>query len=248
MKYKKELNIISKKQFSDVWGLVANHTIGGVIGFSLVLIMLQCGLFCYLGLNQGEELTPFYQWIDHSLVKYSFIAAVIAVCNLSSMVCANKNAKYTMNRLGIPRKSLFAVWTVHSLCMILAIWGVQVAIFLVGSQYYQYVTPEDMVAIQTFYLSTFRSDFFHMVLPLEEGILWIRNILLWLCLASGTAYYVMKQFQGVQSIVYGVTIFLAFTHFLFGSGTANYYLIPFMCFVLAFLVYGGITDEGKIDE
>ncbi len=237
-----------KQDFSNVWELIGNHTINGILGFSLVLILLQGGLFFYLGMNQGEMPVPFYTWIDHKLVRYSFIAAVMAVCNLSASVCANKKVGYTMNRLGISRKTLFAVWTFHSVCMILIIWGVQVAIFFVASKYYQYLTPENMVAIQTFYLSTFRSEFFHIVLPLEEGLLWIRNILLWLCMASGSAYYAMKRFQGVQSMVYGVTTFLAFVHFLSGSGMANYYMIPFMCFILAFMVYGGIIDEGKYNE
>lgn len=111
---------------------------------------------------------------------------------------------YTTGRLGVSEKRL---WVLHaaaaSLCLLL-VWCAQTAILLGLARFVYARADASLVTSQSLYLSVMHDGLLHNLLPLDEGIRYVRNAV-W-CMTGGicAALYAAMQRRGQKSIaVYG---------------------------------------------
>lgn len=235
----------AKQNYGSILGLATSHTMKPVLWCSLLLMIVQGCTFAYLGMKQGEVLIAFYQWIEHPLIRYSFIVVMLVVLEASYRVGTdNANPGYTMQRLGVKEKTVFRMWMLNAICSIGIIWGVQLLIIFLSGKYYEMVTPEHLTSVQTMFLSSYRSDFFHTIMPVEDWSMWIRNIALVFAMSSGIAKVTVKRFRGVKSsIMLGFEVFLIVLYFNIGSGSWDVMVTACLLICSMFMIYGGAIYE-----
>ncbi len=234
----------TRSNMMSILGLATSHTIINVLICAGILLVIQGCVFLYYGWNQDANPTLFYQWMDCIVVKYSFIAALLTVVLLAAFAgVGNAKTEYTMGRLGVSYKKLFLIWMLNTACVVLIIWGVQVGIVFLGSLVYRTMTPEGMVSIQNVFLTVYRSEFTHLILPLGDATLWLRSFGLWIYLAAGAGYYAVQRFRGERSMVNIISIFFVLAYFNIASNHLNLYVGSFLLLCAIFLIHGGMYDE-----
>ena len=86
-------------------------------------------------------------------------------------------------------------WVCSSLCYLL-LWAAETAILLLLCRlYFLWADPAQLNG-QTIFLAFYRSDFLHAVLPLDDRVLWMRNIALTLGLGASAAMFSYRQRRG----------------------------------------------------
>ncbi len=234
----------TRSSTTSILGLATSHTMINVLICAGVLLVIQGCVFLYFGWNQGDNPTLFYQWMDCIVVKYSFIAALlIAVLSAAFAGVGNAKTEYTMGRLGVSYKKIFLIWMLNTACVVLIIWGTQVATVFLGSLFYRMMTPEGIVSIQHVFLTVYRSEFTHLILPYGDATLWLRSVGLWIYLAAGAGYYAVQRFRGERSMVNIISIFFVLAYFNIESNQFNLYVGPFLLLCAIFLIHGGMYDE-----
>lgn len=230
------------KEIKSIYGLLSNHTIAYILVIIMVLGLIQGGLFFTLGINQAQVLAPFHVWIDHFIVKYSFLLAIMIITILTRSIVVQGNASLTIKRLGISNRRLFLVWTLYTFIVMTILWASQVLIILLASKYYIYVTPENMTMMQTTYLSNFRSNFFHLLLPLHDIGKCICYCFILLCLSCGCGSYAVSKINGNNYRLADLS-FCLFLYFSIDYGAQSLFLLFFLLFLLAVYIHGGIYHE-----
>lgn len=247
MKKNLKKNILQSKKVNSgsILGLMTSHTMMPVIYCSLLLMLVQGCTFAYLGINQESNLLPLYQWLDHPMIRYSFIIVMLVVLAACYRVGEGSgNPGYTIHRLGVKEKQIFSSWMLNVGCSIIIIWGIQVLTIFLGSKYYEMVTPENLTSVQTMFLSSYRSAFLHTIMPVQDWSVWLRNIAFVLCLSSGISWYTLKRLRGEKNpVMLGITVFLMLLYFNIGSGTWDIYVTAFLLVSAMFMIYGGAIYE-----
>lgn len=111
--------------------------------------------------------------------KMSFLG-IMAVLGVTAG-SAKSRIGYTIRRLRIGENELTGIWALIFSGYFLISWGVQLALVLGMLARYAQVTGWGAMELFT---SSFRSDYFHMLLPLAEPLGYVRNV--FLCLGWGT--------------------------------------------------------------
>lgn len=185
---------IKGNNFWSVFGLVSSHTIRPVLILGFLMVILQFGIFLNLGMNQGETVTALNVWTQNGILRLSFwVIFILTLMNGSAAGCGSGKPEYTLRRLGVSRSILFPIWMLNLFLLFVILWGLQLLSLFAGSYLYMAVTPEAFTSAQTIYLSSFRSEFFHMVMPMGDWAIWIRNIVGILILSAVGAYWSMNR-------------------------------------------------------
>ncbi|MFI3208894.1 MAG: hypothetical protein R3Y40_07135 [Eubacteriales bacterium] len=244
MKMKEGFESKPQGGFRSMLGLVTNHTLKHTLRWGGMLILIQAIIFLYLGMEQEISSLPLHLWVDDMFVKYSFIGVLIITSGIcANGVYANENARYTVQRLGVSRRKIFAAWMANGICTVLIIWGIQLACLMLCSGYYIWIADGAGITSQTILLSSYRSEFFHMILPIQDISLWIRNLSFILFLGASVAYHGMKKLQGINSMAFVGCIFMILLNFNLESGMADYYSAPLLFICTLGLMKGGVSHE-----
>lgn len=91
---------------------------------------------------------------------------------------------YTLRRLGIREMDVTMVWGLVNAGWFLLYWVFQIGMILVVYRYF--VTPTNP-GPNALFLAAWRSEYFHQLLPMEEWIGYVRNIVICLGLGFGAA-------------------------------------------------------------
>ncbi len=141
----------------------------------------------------------------------------------------SEKAGYTMMRLGLTRRELFATKTIYNAVCIVTLFILQIclAVWMIYS-YGEFVTYK---APQLYFLTFYRNEFLHCLLPMQEIGKWVRNILMITALSMNTAGVIAYPGEKVKNKYIGVSCISILTWAWFVSDPGKN-LLDMMCDLL----------------
>lgn len=128
--------------------------------------------------------------IDLCHLRFIFLAALAAVyffLLISEDERGGSMSSYTLSRLKISERSQFAVRTVYNVLCLILTFAVQILAAFVLCRLYQARLPVELISPQYLFLTFYRNDFLHCILPLADVWGWVINGLLMLALGMDAA-------------------------------------------------------------
>lgn len=191
-----------------LFALYARSSIGKIIAVFACLVIAE-GLSFHVvcrGLGQsGTVLYPgaLYQGVAHPgvihpekmidmcFLKYIFLTALVLVFFILIVTEGDRSgckSSYTLLRLKVSKKRQFAAKTVYNFLCLMMVFAVQILTAFVICRGYEAKLPSELVSPQYLFLTFYRNEFLHSILPMADWGKWICNFLLLLALAMDAAY------------------------------------------------------------
>lgn len=249
------------KRVTSIFALLARSSFYKIVGILTVMAGAEAFMFrraiskVYTGvegiLNAPEAL------IDNAFVPGIFLGTLglIVVILVWTEIRMSEKAGYTMMRLHLTRRQLFAIKTSYNAACLMLLFVVQIwlAIWMIH-WYGQYVELE-YPAPQLLFLTFYRNRFLHCLLPMQEIGKWIRNLFMVVALSMGAAGVI--AFPGEKEKKYPTALNLAILMIMWFVSDAGKNLLDMLC-DLVFLgaivwellkVYGvfGRQEQGTVD-
>ena len=224
------------KKYLSVFGLFAQSSIYKILGIISLMILAETGLFAYayIPAMSSEGIGRFEHYIDRSHIELCLAAAFIVITIVLCLQGTEFSSKvgYTLRRLSVSEKAVFFCQAIFNTISYLILWAVQVGILYAFSLWYTTKTPTEFVNNQSIFLSSYRSEFFHTILPLSEVMLWIRNILLFISLGFASAEFPYIQRRRKHSLfIVPLSIFMLL-FFITGIGAVENIMASIFIFVI----------------
>ena len=224
------------KKYLSVFGLFAQSSIYKILGIILLMILAETGLFAYayIPAMSSEGIGRFEHYIDRSHIELCLAAAFIVITIVLCLQGTEFSSKvgYTLRRLSVSEKAVFFCQAIFNTISYLILWAVQVGILYAFSLWYTTKTPTEFVNNQSIFLSSYRSEFFHTILPLSEVMLWIRNILLFISVGFASAEFPYIQRRRKHSLfIVPLSIFMLL-FFITGIGAVENIMASIFIFVI----------------
>lgn len=186
--------------------LAALHTLPALPGICLVQGVSQLGLFYWM-LHQGGGTTSFIVLIENSWWDIIFCVALLGMLCASILKGLGKgNSGYLARRLALKDSQLGLLWSGNVFLCLVIVWGWEVVLLLCAHLLFQLGIPADYWSHQSFFIDCYRSDFLHLVLPMGDVVLWIRNLVILVSLSLTSGYAVVKHWRGEQSKLWGCAV------------------------------------------
>ena len=229
-----------KKQLS-VFNLMATSSIYKITGLFALMGIIEFFLFRMIMLAGPAETGTFHiEYVfQNSRIPWVFAAAFVLLTILLCLTGYETSSKqgYTLMRLSVSEKQVFGIQALYNtLCYILFCSIQLLIVFLLGF-YFTKNAPAEYVTNQTMFLAFYRSDFLHALLPYEDIIIWVKNILLVLSLGICTAGFTMAQRKGKRA--YELILIIG-TAIVFFQAPLDKAEITIFCFLLC-IVCAGLT-------
>ena len=162
----------------------------------------------------GTQIPAFEKVLESAKLEYMLCAVFSLFCALFLFTgCEQKGGKlrYTMRRLSVPEREIHLLWAVYyTLCFVLLIAWQAAVLFWFHSMYAASPMGEGLGA-NSFFLTTYRSDLLHSLLPLHDIMRQIRNAALVPALGLGCSFFSFHLSRGRRSyaplLLIGVTLF-----------------------------------------
>lgn len=129
--------------------------------------------------------------IDMCFLKYIFLTALVLVSFILIVTEGDRSgckSSYTLLRLKVSKKRQFAAKTVYNFLCLMMVFAVQILTAFVICRVYEAKLPSELVSPQYLFLTFYRNEFLHCILPMADWGKWICNFLLLLALAMDAAY------------------------------------------------------------
>ena len=163
--------------------LAAMPVLEGILFFTLTGTLRADGAFWL------EEL------VEKSAMWWVFWIAFAAICILliRAAVDGTGRPSYSLQRLAISKQNLFACRVLALVITFLLLWAVQIlTVFLLLSLVCS--NPAySCFSSQSIFLAFYRNDFLHNLLPMEDWLCWLRNMVLFFGLSTSAAYCTLPQ-------------------------------------------------------
>lgn len=210
----------------SVLALQARNSIFKIFKLFLVMACVEAGGFWYAlrkdiwteyGIMESElenSVWGFEIYLQKSHVAIVALAAVgvmTLLLYLGGTETHRCKTSYTYKRLRITEKQILFWQAIYNGFCYFMFWIVQVLIALgLWAIYRDYALEENvnLITNQTLYLATYRSGFLHGLLPLDDWLVWLRNIIMVIASGLVTARYAISQRSKIG--VGGLVILLAF--------------------------------------
>lgn len=154
---------------------------------------------------------------------------------------------YTLRRLGIREMGVTMVWGLVNAGWFLLYWVFQLGMILLA--YRSFIAPMNP-GHNALFLAAWRSEYFHQLLPMEEWIGYVRNIVICLGLGFNAAYGAHQQRHKRNSFLTGaLLVALTFVAKRPGQLAADVTVIVLIVAITVgcwFLVRGGDRNEEAI--
>ena len=188
--------------------LMARSCIYKILLIMAAMAALEVFIVAFM-INPREQLL--YKLIELSRIRFVFYAAVsLAVFALISCCSVgSSNPRYTVERLSVSESSLILWHALTAALALFALWFWQIILLYGISLWHSYIAESGYISHQSIFLSNFRSDFFHSVLPLEDMSRLLRNIIMFICMGGVCAASAHKIRRGRKMM------FAAFIHLIF---------------------------------
>lgn len=157
---------------------------------------------------------------------------------------------YTLGRLGVSERWVFFWQAVYNVLMYALFYMAECLIVLGLSQIYIHHAPAEYVTGQTVFLAFYRSPLLHSLLPMEDGLVWLRNIVLLLSLGICAAQYPMGIRRGkrAKAVVFLMAMVPTFFVQPLGSSPLYVFQMIFCLFFVAFCLYKALIPEEVEDD
>ncbi|MFI3115885.1 MAG: hypothetical protein R3Y12_07085 [Clostridia bacterium] len=232
----------------SIFSLVSSHTLKIVLIICGILFLFQSAIFLSLVNASHSTIDSFSSFCDlfnNSLFKFSYILALLEIIHQCSLEYSVKNAKYMFFRF--PKKTLFGVCFLNTLCSLLILWATQVIIILCAYLYYISIAPQDLLTSQMFFLSSFYSGFLHRILPSVDYRIWLISIAEIFLICSALSTITIKLLY-TSVWKYLAIIIYVIVNFFYATTTSNIlYFTVVYTFIALYLFIGGLSDE-KIES
>lgn len=192
------------KKHISVFMLMARSSVYGLLGVLIAMAAAEGALF-YFALNKtladeraGSVLSGLERVLSESGIIWGFGAFFLL---FMALLCATgcefgSRQGYTLGRLSISERSIFAWQAVYNCVCLFVLWAAQLGIVLALIGLYDARVSPEAFSGQSAFLAFYRNSFLHSLLPLEEGSRYIRNIVLIFGLGISAAVFPFKQRRG----------------------------------------------------
>ena len=209
------------RKYASVFGLIARSSIYKILLVLCFSTGAQLALFRwrlfeslrYYGNNIGfqESFSRFDYLVGRSGVGVALAVTFIAVTVMLVLTGTQASSRvgYTLDRLSVSKRAIFAVQTVYNACAYLLLWTAELAtIGAMGAMYLSCV-PEPFAAPQGMLISFYQSPILHSLMPLADVLLWIRNAIILVSLSTVSARFPMIQRSGrFSAVVIALVLFI----------------------------------------
>lgn len=234
--------------------LAARSSIYKVLGLLLLMTGLE-GAALYLTLARSPAWghpVSLEELIEQSRVSWILAAAFVLITAVLCLTGCEFGSKqgYTLRRLQISEKSVFAWQCVYNAACLVLLWAVQTGIALAFCAWYTANAEPGTVTNQTLFLAFYRSGLLHSLLPLSDWLRWLRNFLLLLGLAMAAGEFPIRQRRGSwgKSIVFMLVVTIAFFTREMGSTGSDGTLIGLSLLVAGLTVFSALTQDADERE
>ncbi len=229
---KKYLSVLALEVRSSIYkvcGIMILMTLTQTVDYILVLrkiIKEREGWNSPVSLSQidgimGERLTvTFSEMVSQCHARWIFAAAVVLISLVfiwSSSERGKSKTKFCLWRLRISERKVFALSCTYHIIIYLVLVAVQILLVLWMHQLYQMKVGMGR-APQALLLIFYRDGFLHGLLPLSDGVGFLRLICYLSVLGIGTAYIGYMGFSAKRNACSVVGEILIFIAVLFAAG------------------------------
>lgn len=205
---KKQLSVFNLMATSSIYKITGLFGILGIIEFFLFRHAMLAGPNPETGTFHIEYV--FEQSFALWLFRIALLVLTIFLC-LTGYETSSKQG-YTLKRLSISEKQVFVLQAFYNTLCYFLLWSIQLLFVFILGFYFVKNAPAEYVTNQTMFLAFYRSDFLHALLPFEDILIWLKNILLFLSLGICSAGFTMAQRRGKRAfellVILGTTILL----------------------------------------
>lgn len=221
--------------------LASLHTLRPTLALCFAVAMLQIG-YTYFQLQHGALA---FVDIAANHMNSIFRGGLLLIGISATISWRNKsNYSYFLRRLQISSPNMGFLWSANAFCCLLLFWGTQVVTLWGCSAMVQASVSPDLWSHQTFLIDCYRSDFLHAVLPMGDGVVWVRNLLSLLAIALAKGYTMVTAWRGGQPVLSIFTL-VAVGLTCASSGTGVDY---FMLFIYACICLGAVLGILHAEE
>lgn len=100
---------------------------------------------------------------------------------------SSRGGEYTLRRLRLPWLKADLTIALSNLLLLVLFWVGEMAILLGLAVWYNAQLPAEYAGPNTVFLACYQTNLLHSILPMEDFLRWVRNILVLACLALSTA-------------------------------------------------------------
>lgn len=172
------------KRYLSLFGLWARQCVYKFMLLLLLMTVAETVLFV-VQINGGREL-------EYAIVHIGYVCTVgfSILCAIMSATGCQSSGRlgYTLARLRVIKWGAFLCHWLHNTIYFFLFWCAQTGIVLGLCQLHKYVSGVDY-GPQALLLASYRMDFFHSLLPLDDWGVYVCNALAVLALGAATAQF-----------------------------------------------------------
>lgn len=184
------------KRYLSVFALIAQNSIYRIFGLLLLLAAADGALAWYwLAVKHHSIENLFRNGNGGFGIVLAVFFALMAAVQIRRGDIYSGTSGYTVRRLAISETAVVLLQILYNMLCWIILWGVQVLIiFLICKFYYLFgETADDSLAGQHMFLLFYISPLLHSLLPMEETLAWIANLVMITELSISAAFWTVRR-------------------------------------------------------
>ena len=182
------------KKYLSVFALYARSSIFKILGVMLLTLIAE-GFFFLRTIEKSLHMHNLGMIFDSSNIGLIFAVSFLLVTVLLCIPGCQFRSQtgYTLKRLSISEKEVFFCQSAYNFFIYVSFLAFQLAFCYLFSLYYISVAPTDAVTNQTLFLTFYKNELLHSIMPLSDVALWLRNLFLIVFLALAASEFSYKN-------------------------------------------------------
>ena len=192
------------KKYVSVFSLMAKNSIYQIVGLLLLLVAADGALAWYWVCVQGYGLSNLFRSGNGGFgLVLVVIFALIAAVQIRRGDIYSGSQGYTVQRLAISEKAVAVLHILYNMLCWLILWGVQVlTVFVICKVCCRYGAGGSS-ANQQLFLLFYINPLLHSLLPMEDALAWIANVVMIAELSVASAYWAVlrREKKGIGNLL-----------------------------------------------
>ncbi|MBR4860976.1 MAG: hypothetical protein IKU09_02085 [Firmicutes bacterium] len=184
------------KKYLSVFALIAQNSIYRIFGLLLLLAAADGVLAWYwLAVKHYGIQNMFHSGNARFGLVLAIVFVLMAAVQIRCGDIYSGTSGYTVRRLAISEKAVLLLQILYNMLCWIILWGVQVLIiFVICKLYYRFGEyAGDPLSEQQMFLLFYISPLLHSLLPMEETLAWIANLVMIAELSISSAYWTVRR-------------------------------------------------------